>query len=80
MRVTGVVIAPILFRTEYGGQFTGVSVSAVNAVRGAQKGISIGIVNYAERLFGLQLGVVNVVRDNPAPFRVLPIVNAGRSK
>jgi hypothetical protein len=76
----GVVIAPILFRTEIGGRLTGVSVSAVNAIRGFQRGVTIGIVNYAERVTGLQFGVVNVIRDNPVPFRVLPIVNAGRSR
>ena len=43
----------------------------MNAVRGFQKGVTIGIVNYAERVFGLQFGVVNVIRDNPVPFKVL---------
>ena len=51
---------------------------AVNAVRGYQRGLSIGLVNYAESLFGVQLGLVNIVRDNPSPFRVLPIINIGR--
>lgn len=74
----GVVIAPVLFRTERGGQITGVTVSSVNAVRGFQRGVSIGLVNYAERLRGLQLGAINIVRDNPVPFRVLPILNVGR--
>lgn len=76
----GVVIAPALFRTERGGRMTGVTFSSVNAVRGYQHGISFGLVNYAERLRGMQIGVVNVVRDNPVPFRVLPIVNFGSGR
>jgi hypothetical protein len=76
----GVVIAPVLFRTENGGRMTGASISSVNAIRGFQNGISIGLVNYAERLRGVQLGVINIVRDNPAPFRVLPLVNFGNSR
>jgi hypothetical protein len=76
----GVIIAPALFRTERGGRITGATVSSVNAVRGYQHGISIGLVNYAERLKGLQIGAVNIVRDNPAPFRVLPIINFGSGR
>ncbi len=34
-----------------------------------------GVVNYAWTIDGLQLGLINIVRDNPAPFRVLPIIN-----
>lgn len=76
----GVVLAPALFRTERGGRITGVTLSSVNAVRGYQYGLSIGLVNYAERLKGLQVGAVNIVRDNPAPFRVLPIINFGSGR
>ncbi len=76
----GVVIAPILFRTEIGGSITGASVSSVNAVRGSQVGLTVGIVNYAERLKGVQLGVINIVRDNPAPFKALPLINFGTGK
>lgn len=72
------VLAPALFRTERGGRAHGLNVSSVNYVRGLQYGVAIGIVNYAERLRGVQLGLLNIVRDNPAPFRVLPILNVGR--
>lgn len=75
-----IIIAPILFRTESDGELVGASLSAVNAVRGYQRGLSIGLVNYAESLFGVQLGLVNIVRDNPSPFRVLPIINIGRDR
>lgn len=79
-RAKGVIIAPALFRTERGGQISGVTLSSVNAVRGFQHGLSIGLVNYAERLRGVQLGGINIVRDNPAPFKVLPVINIGNSR
>ena len=74
----GVVLAPVLFRTEPGGQLIGVSASSVNAVRGSQLGLTIGLVNYAESLRGMQIGVVNIVRDNPRGRKVLPFLNFGR--
>lgn len=76
----GVVLAPILFRTEPGGQLTGISASSVNAVRGSQHGLTIGLVNYAESLRGMQIGVVNIVRDNPRGRKVLPILNFGSGR
>ena len=79
-RMRGVVVAPILFRTERGGRLTGMSVSTVNAVRGHQHGLAIGIVNYAESLNGVQLGVINIVRQNPKAYRVLPVLNFGRAR
>jgi hypothetical protein len=60
-----------------GGTMTGFSASAVNWIRGTQRGVAIGIVNYAERVRGLQLGVVNIIRENPVYARVLPVLNAG---
>lgn len=72
------VVAPILFRTETGADIRGVNISAVNAVRGSQGGLAIGIVNYAEELDGVQLGLVNIVKRNPVGRRVLPIINFGR--
>lgn len=77
-RVRGFVIAPALFRTERGGEVRAGTISAVNAVRGEHRGFAIGIVNYARTLDGLQLGVLNIVRDNPRGRRVLPVLNFGR--
>ena len=37
----------------------------------------IGIVNYTHTLRGVQLGLVNIVRDNGLA-RVLPLFNVGR--
>lgn len=77
-RVRGFVIAPALFRTERGGEVRAGTISAVNAVRGEHRGFAIGIVNYARTLDGLQLGVINIVRENPRGRRVLPVLNFGR--
>ena len=74
-----IVIAPALFRIEPGGSFVGGSVSAVNYVRGSQRGLSIGIVNYARSLHGAQIGIVNIIADQKShPF--LPIVNWGSGR
>jgi len=51
-------------------------VSAFNQIRGLQAGITIGLLNVARRLKGIQIGVLNIARNNPPPFRVLPIINA----
>jgi len=46
-----------------------------NYIRGAQTGLAVGIVNYAYSVKGLQLGLVNIVRDNPRGLKVLPVFN-----
>ena len=71
-----VIIAPAYMRIDR-GTFTGVSASAFNHVKGEQRGLTIGVFNYAQQLHGLQLGVLNYVRDNRAPFRLLPLFNVG---
>lgn len=58
-----------------GGQMTGFAASAFNYIRGTQTGLSIGIVNYAWRVKGVQIGLVNIIRDNPRGLKVLPIFN-----
>ena len=68
-----IVIAPVLFRIEREGSFVGGSLSAVNYVRGSQRGLTIGLVNYARSMHGAQLGVVNIIANQKShPF--LPIV------
>ena len=54
----------------------GVSVSAVNAMLGQQRGLTIGIVNYARELDGMQFGLINIARN--ASVKFLPIVNYDR--
>jgi len=57
------------------GRLVGFAGSAFNYIRGSQTGLSIGIVNYAFHVDGIQLGLVNIVRDNPKALRVLPVFN-----
>lgn len=84
----GIMIAPAYFRvgggkrtneageeSEEEGVVTGVSVSAFNQVKGEQKGVALGVVNYTKRIKGFQLGVINIVKENPRGLRVLPIFN-----
>ncbi|MFZ6001581.1 MAG: hypothetical protein ACOYW3_13810 [Bacteroidota bacterium] len=53
----------------------GISVSAFNQIKGTQKGVAFGIVNYTRKIRGVQFGVINIVRENPRGLRVLPIFN-----
>jgi hypothetical protein len=62
-------------RVRSDGSLTGLACSAFNQVCGGQRGLSVGVVNYARTLRGVQIGVINRVRDNPRWRRVLPIVN-----
>lgn len=85
--VKGIMIAPAWFRvgdkhknddgtTEVKeGTMTGLSVSAYNSIKGEQRGVAIGIVNYATRVKGIQFGLINIVKENPRGLRVLPIFN-----
>lgn len=57
------------------GRMIGFAASAFNYIRGTQTGLSIGIVNYCWRLKGVQIGLVNIVRDNPKYLKVLPLIN-----
>lgn len=84
---SGMFIAPAYFRVggfeETGGEMfarhgtmKGVSISAVNDIRGLQHGVTIGLVNVARELRGVQLGLINYAGNNPAWARVLPVLNA----
>ena len=42
---------------------------------GSNFGLAIGVINYARSLHGMQLGLLNIVRDNPGGRKVLPVVN-----
>jgi hypothetical protein len=70
------VIAPAYFHLAEGGKVEGVSISAFNRVLGEQRGLAIGLVNYASRLHGVQIGLVNWADNNPTGLKVLPVANA----
>lgn len=80
VRMKGVVAAPaflLVGTKDEWGDFEGISVSAFNWVRGAQHGITIGLLNIADELHGVQVGLVNVARNKDS-FSVLPIINWSR--
>jgi hypothetical protein len=70
----GALIAPWV-KIEH-GEMQGLTIGAFNQVRGLHHGLAIGIVNYAEELQGVQVGVINIARNNPSGAKVLPIANA----
>ena len=74
--ITGVTAAIGTVIIDDNGTYTGFNLSAFNYIKGTQTGLSIGIVNYAHQLKGIQIGLVNYVRDNPEYLKVLPIINA----
>jgi hypothetical protein len=73
--VAGILIAGGFTKIGEGGRLTGGAASPFNYVKGAQTGLAIGVVNYAWTVKGLQIGLVNIVRDNPRGLRVLPVFN-----
>lgn len=78
-RVKGLIVAPFYFKVTEGGELTGVSFSAYNRVIGAQHGVTIGLLNYARSLNGVQIGVLNIV-DRPSGKRWFPILNVGHDR
>jgi hypothetical protein len=70
-------LAPAYFTIEPGGEMRGLSISAFNRIRGEQKGITIGILNYARKLSGFQFGLINIAQ-NKSRFKIMPFVNHAR--
>jgi len=71
--VNGLIVAPGYFRIEEGFQ-NGLAASAVSVVRGDQRGVTIGLYNYARKLEGVQIGLINHAA-NKKRFKVLPLIN-----
>lgn len=74
--IVGLALAPAYFHIEPSGSMTGVSLSAFNRIRGEQRGVAIGIVNYTPSLHGVQIGLINWAGNNPSGLKLLPIANA----
>jgi hypothetical protein len=72
--VSGIAVSGFRTRVE---AMNGLGVAGWNDVRGRQRGLSIGIYNYARTLSGVQIGLINHVRENPPGRRILPIINWG---
>ncbi len=60
---------------EANGTLKGVSVSIFSKVNGQQNGVSLGVVNYTQKIRGVQFGLINIVKENPKGLRILPIFN-----
>ena len=58
---------------------SGAAVSGYTNVRGTQHGLAIGVLNSAHVLRGVQIGVLNYARNNPSPFKLLPVLNVNFS-
>ncbi len=77
----GIMLSPITIKVSsgidrYDGVMHGIAISAFNDARkGEQRGLMISVLNIADRLHGVQLGLLNIVRNNPAGRTVLPLVN-----
>jgi hypothetical protein len=88
-KVKGIIIAPAWLRIGEGklketvednpdaidGEFTGFSFSIFNRIKGKQKGMTVGVVNYTKSIQGVQFGLINIVKENPKGLRVLPFFN-----
>lgn len=73
-RLAGIGVSAV---TVHVNALDGIAVSPWNNVRGQQRGIAIGLFNYAHTVRGIQLGLLNYVRDNPRGLRLLPLFNTG---
>ncbi len=71
-RLTGIGITLV---TTQVGEMQGAVTGVYNRFDRSMSGLSIGFVNDAASLFGVQLGFINIADNNPFPFRVLPILN-----
>jgi hypothetical protein len=74
--IKGGILTPGIFRVERGGRFQGVAVAGYSQNKGRQDGWTIGVVNYARDLRGVQIGLINIAKSNPKGTRVLPLFNA----
>lgn len=71
-RVAGLSLNPVMLKAR---EFSGVAVGAHNEVMGRQRGLTIGLYNYARQLQGVQIGVLNYAGNNPRWLRLLPLIN-----
>src|SRR5688572_21852853 len=80
--VKGGVLAPFWFKIESEddgrgelGRVSGVTVSAFNQIKGEQFGLSLGLINFAWELNGVQIGLINIAEKNRSGIKVLPLIN-----
>jgi hypothetical protein len=71
----GIMLAGGWVRVSDGGSSRGITCAAFNQIKGEQNGLSVGIVNYTRSIKGLQIGLINIVRENRRFLRILPLMN-----
>ncbi len=74
LNVHAIVLSGLYFKIEDSGRFDGGAISSVTYIKGAQHGLTIGLLNYAHELHGAQVGILNI-SDNDGHRRVLPILS-----
>jgi hypothetical protein len=74
--IQGITLAGLNVRVKENGSYSGFAASTFNYIKGRQTGLSVGILNYSWHLNGIQLGILNYVKDNPRFFKILPLINA----
>jgi hypothetical protein len=52
-----------MFRIERGGRFQGVALAGYSQIKGRQDGWTIGVINYAHDLGGVQIGLINIAKS-----------------
>jgi hypothetical protein len=77
MDVKAIVLTAGYFKIEKEGHFQGGALAAVSNIQGAQRGLTLGLFNYARELNGAQIGLINV-SDNGGHRRVLPVISVRR--
>lgn len=75
--VKALVIAPGYFTIKDDGIQQGLSIAAFNRIQGEQAGFTIGIVNWARTLSGVQIGLLNYA-GNKDRMKWMPLVNWAR--
>jgi hypothetical protein len=71
--VTGIHLCLV---TTQVGTASGFVTGAYNRFTVRQVGLSVGLVNHASELFGVQIGLLNIAENNPPLLRFLPLLNA----
>lgn len=53
----------------------GISISCYNKIKGTQTGLVIGLFNVADELNGVQIGLLNIAKNNNSLAKILPFIN-----
>ena len=76
--VKALMVAPAYINIKDDGIQRGLAVSAFNRIQGEQAGFTIGIVNWARSLSGVQIGLLNFA-GNKERMKWMPLVNWARN-